>query len=205
MTGTHNRAGAKLKFGLCLILLAATAFAADTPEPRWLLLPEPSFMDHQVRRTIPGSDRTILTVARLVDGEIEPLTRDQKRKIPASFGRVVEGARAHASEVLARLEPKFVRDRKGVIEYAVLESDDPLTATAVLAPDFGERFADTLGPEILAAIPNRFQILVFSRQDTAHVKAGELIITGYLSATYPVSREIFEWDKSGLRSLGVYR
>lgn len=162
-------------------------------------------MDYQIRRTIPGSERTILAAARQVDGEIEPLTREQKRKIPISFPKFVEAARASASDVLARLEPKFVRNSRGVIEYALLESDDPLTASAVLAPEFGDRFADTLGPEILVAIPNRFQILVFSRQDTAHIKAGELIITGYLSATYPVSREIFAWDKSGLRSLGVFR
>ena len=80
---------------------------------------------------------------------------------------------------------------------------NPLTASAVLAPGFAEAFAKTLGPDLLVAIPNRNQILVFSKQDQAFQMMGEFIISGYLSSTYPVSREIFSLENGCLRSLGV--
>jgi hypothetical protein len=73
----------------------------------------------------------------------------------------------------------------------------------VLAPGFAEKFADTLGPDLLVALPNRNQLIVFSRQDQAFARMGEFIISGYLSSNYPVSREIFSLERGKLRSLGV--
>jgi hypothetical protein len=114
-------------------------------------------------------------------------------------------AQRTAQEVLASLEPRFVRDKNGVIQYAALESANPLTASAVLAPEFAGRFASTLGPDLLVAMPNRFQILVFSRQDQAFQQMGEAIIAGYLGSNYPVSREIFALQKGRLHSVGVLK
>lgn len=162
-------------------------------------------MDHEIRRPVAGSERTIVTVAREVDGEVVPLTREQKRGIPGTFDKIAGEAEKNASALLATMEPELVRDRRGVIEYAVIQSDNHRTASTVFAPDFGEKFAETIGPELFVAIPNRFQVFVFSRQDLAHLRMGEAIISGYLSSNYPVSREIFEWRNGRLRSLGLYR
>ena len=164
---------------------------------------EPSFMDYKMRRPISGSNRTILAIVRLEDGEIHPLTREEKKSVHMTYGKIEEEARMTASTVLSRLTPRFVRNKNKVIEYAVLESDDPLTASCVLAPEFGSKFASTLGPDLLVAMPNRYQVLVFCRQDTQAQKLKETIIAGYLESNYPVSREIFALEKGRLRSLGL--
>ena len=164
---------------------------------------EPSFMNYKMRRAITGSDRTILAIVRVTDGEIRPLTREEKKSVNLTFAQIEEEARKTASAVLARLTPRFVRDKNKVIEYAVIESGDPLTASCVLAPEFGAKFASTLGPDLLVAMPNRVRVLVFCRQDTQFQRLSEFIISGYLDSNFPVSREIFALEKGRLRSLGI--
>ena len=156
-----------------------------------------------MRRPIEGSQRTTLAIARVVDGEIEPLTREQKKSVHMTFDQIRAEALKTASSTLARMQPEFLRDKNGVIRHAAIESADPLTASCVLAPEFGEKFRDTLGPDLLVAIPTRNQILVFSKQDDAHLRLAETIIGNYLSSNQPVSREIFAWESGRLRSLGV--
>lgn len=187
---------------VCLILSCAACLAAES---RWVLLIEPSFTENKMRRPIEGSERTVLVMARVMDGETVPLTRTQKAGIPVTFAMIEADARQGASAVFARQKPVYVRDRHGVIDYALIESDDPLTATCVLAPEFGEKFSKTLGPDILVAVPNRNQVFVFSKQDDAYQRMGEAVVQAYLSSNHPVSREIFAWEKGRLRSLGLYQ
>ena len=125
------------------------------------------------------------------------------KKKPTVFDDIREDALRIASDVLAGIKPRIVRDKNKVVQYVVLESENPLTASCVLAPDFALQFRDILGPEILVAMPHRNLVLVFSRQDTVHLKMAESIVSEYLSATWPVSREIFSLEKGSLRSMGV--
>ena len=202
MPAILNRAFAKIPSALCvsvLLLLAGSAAQAD----QWILAVEPSFMDHKMRRPIEGSQRTTLAIARVVDGQIEPLTREQKKSVHMTFEQIRAEALKTASSTLARMKPEFLRDKNGVIRHAAIESPDPLTASCVLAPEFGETFRSTLGPDLLVAIPTRNQILVFSKQDDTHLRLAETIIGNYLSSNQPVSREIFAWESGRLRSLGV--
>lgn len=202
---TRIRSAARPHASAVVFLLAAVVAAGSLRGGEWALMVEPSFMDHEVRRPVEGSRRTILTVARLEDGGWVPLTREAKRGVDMTFNEVREEAMETAQGVLDNLEPRYVRDGNGVILFAVLESSDPLTASSVLAPGFAERFRDTIGPDLLVAMPDRNRVLVFSRQDTAHVAMGEFIIEGYLSSTWPVSREVFALEGGRLRSLGELR
>jgi len=202
MPAILNRAFVKIPSALCvsvLLLLAGSAAQAD----QWILAVEPSFMDYKMRRPIEGSQRTTLAIARVVDGEIEPLTREQKKSVHMTFDQIRAEALKTASSTLSRMKPEFMRDKNGVIRHAAIESPDPLTASCVLAPEFGETFRSTLGPDLLVAIPTRNQILVFSKQDDTHLRLAETIIGNYLSSNQPVSREIFAWESGRLRSLGV--
>jgi len=125
-----------------------------------------------------------------------------EKKLPA-FDEIREEALRTASNVLASINPRIVRDKNNVVQYAVLESDNPLTASCVLAPELSVQFRDILGPEILVAMPHRNLVLIFSRQDDVHLKMAESIVSEYLNATWPVSREIFSLENGTLRSLGV--
>ena len=187
---------------MCLFLLLTLPASAA---PQWAWVVEPSFMEYKVREPIPGSERTVLALARVSDGEILGADAVPKRTLALARKAIDDEARRTAKEVFSGLVPEYVRDKNGVIRYAVLESQNPLTASAVLAPGFAESFARTLGPDLLVAMPSRYQVLVFSRQDQAFQAMGEAIISSYLSSNYPVSREIFSLQNGRLRSLGVLR
>jgi uncharacterized protein YtpQ (UPF0354 family) len=164
---------------------------------------EPSFMDYKVRKKIDGSERTILALVRVRDGEIYGAEGGHDHVMALAMKKINKEANATIHSLFATLKPEFFRDKNGVIQYALIESKNPLTASCVLDPGFAEHFASTLGPDLLIAVPNRNQILVFSRQDQAFARMGEYIISGYLGSNYPVSREIFALENGKLHSLGV--
>lgn len=152
-----------------------------------------------------GEDTIRSSLKRMLG--IKPrIVRDKNDAIPKkqpTFDEIRGEALRTASQVLASIKPRIVRDKNNVVQYVVLESENPLTASCVLAPEFASQFRDILGPEILVAMPHRNLVLVFSRQDNAHLKMAESIVSEYLNATWPVSREIFSLENGTLRSLGV--
>jgi hypothetical protein len=193
----------KLKYaiGFLLALLAARSHAEET----WHLLVEPTFMRYESGWPIVGAQRTVLVPARFVDGQLLPLRRDEVTTLGATREKILESAPQAASEVLAGLKPRFIRDENNVIQCAVLESDSPLTASAVLAPEFASLFSDSIGPDILVAIPNRFRIFVFPKISAAHQRFSEIVIAEYDSSAYPVSKELFSVRKGKIIAVGSYR
>ena len=193
----------KLKCALSfLIVTAATRSVADET---WHLLVEPTFMHYEASWPIEGAERTVLVPARYVSGEMLPLKSDDILTFGATRDTILASATKAASEVLATLTPRFIRDENKVIQCAVLESTSPLTASAVLAPEFGTLFHETLGPDILVAIPNRFRIFVFPRGTPAFQRFSEIVIAEYDSSSYPVSKELFALRKGKLTAIGSYR
>jgi hypothetical protein len=192
----------KLKCALlALFTLAAPLHADDV----WHLLIEPKFLRYESAWPIPGSDRTVLVPARMEKGEILPLKREEVTSRGVTREKILASAPAAAAAVLATLTPRYVRDDNKVIQYAVLESDNPLTASAVLAPKLGEIFARTLGPDLLVAIPNRNLVYVFPKQSPVFQTFADLVYAEYQSSSHPVSRELFEVRDGKLIAIGAYR
>lgn len=192
----------KLKCAL-LAILVITGIARASDD--WHLLIEPKFMRFDSSWPIQGSDRTVVVAARVVDGEIVPFAKGDEEKRGATSEKILADSSRTASEVLASLKPNYVRDDKKVIQYAVLQSESPLTASAVLAPKFAETFAETLGPELLIAIPNRNTVYVFPKQSLVYQTFSDTMFTDYQSSPNPVSRELFELRKGKLIAIGTYR
>jgi len=201
----------KLKHTLLLLVLgtglspsAARSQAQDPqpPDPVWHLLVEPSFMPHEAAWPIPGTRTTVLVPTRFKGGETLPLKRDEVLPLGVTRKKIFLSARASASEVLARLTPRYVRDQNQVIQYAVFESDDPLLTSVVLAPEFSEQFSETLGEGPVFAIPNHSRIYVFPRLALAHQNFSDLIFVEYQSSPYPVSRDLFVIRDGKLIAIG---
>ena len=171
----------------------------------WHLLIEPTFMHYEATWPIDRAERTVLVPARYINGEVLPLKSDDIVTLEATRDKILASAPKAASEVLATLTPRFIRDDNKVIQCAVLESESPLTASAVLAPEFDSLFQETLGPNVLIAIPNRYRIFVFPRGTPAFQRFSEIVIAEYDSSSYPVSKELFTVRKGKLTAIGSYR
>lgn len=175
--------------------------AGDT----WHLLVEPKFLAYEAAWPIEGSQKTVLVPARFSDGKVHPLSSQDIQTLGISRQSIEAAAPAAAAKVLAGLEPRYVRDDRKVIQYAVLESDSPLTASAVLAPGFRDLFIETLGPDLLVVIPNRYRIYVLSKQSPAYLRLSEQVFIDYGASSQPVSKEVFEVKNGKLSAVGSYR
>ncbi|GAB4178643.1 MAG: hypothetical protein Fur0032_19160 [Terrimicrobiaceae bacterium] len=184
------------------ILATASSPAEETGE-HWHLLPEPKFMAPEIAWPVSGSRSTILLPVR--GSEPSPLTLKGTADPNLSVSEIWKEAARSATRLLDTLPVEYVRNSRKVILYAVITSPDPLTASSVLAPDFAERFLETIGPDVLVAIPNRFTVYVFPRSATPVEELSERIFVDYRSTNYPVSREIFEPRGGRLRAVGELR
>jgi hypothetical protein len=185
-----------------LLLVLTGALAAQ--ETSWHLLVEPAFMRPDFAFPIPGSKSTILTPATIKDGEATYLTKAEAARLKLDLESIRRVASTTASAELARLKPEFVRDAHGVILYARLTSDSPATASTVLAPNFAKTFADTLGPDILVAIPNRYRVYVYPALASDPAQTAALILRDYELSPYPVSKEVFRVTPQGLAAVGTF-
>lgn len=162
-------------------------------------------MHYESAWPIVGSETAVLVPARYEKGEVLPLKRSEVLEFAVNRKQILESAPQAAAKVLATLKPEYTRDENQVIQYATLKSESPLTASAVLAPDFTKLFEETLGPDVLVCIPNRYTILVFPRDSAASLNLSDLIFAEYSSSSYPVSREIFAVHRGKLIAIGRYR
>jgi hypothetical protein len=192
----------KLKWAL-LVAAMATVAKAENPPPLAILI-EPKFMHYETAVPIPDAKDTVYVPARVVKGEPQVLTAADEKALNLTYDQIVEASHKTASDTLKTLPVRYVRGDHGTIDFAVIESNDPLAASSVLAPDFPKQFADTIGPDLLVVMPNRYRVYVFSRLTTDYQTMSDYIAGDYLSSSYPVSREIFSLEKGQLRAVGEY-
>jgi hypothetical protein len=153
---------------------------------------------------IPGSKDTILTPAIINDGQVTYLKRETLESEGIDLASLTRLAKASASADLADLKPVLARDEKGVVVFAVIQSDRPIVAAAVLAPDFIEKFAPLLGPDLLVAIPNRYRVYVYPALASRFQDTADLVLSDYAVSAYPVSREVFRVTREGLAAIGSF-
>lgn len=165
---------------------------------------QPAFMKPDYALSIPGTKETILTPARVQGEEVTFLKKDEIARLKLDLDSIRRVTAASASAELAKLKPEYVRDKKGVILYALLASDSPATASVVLAPDFADKFADTFGPDILVAIPTRYRIYVYPALASHFRDTAALVLSDYEISGYPVSKEVFRVTPKGLQAIGSF-
>jgi hypothetical protein len=183
--------------------LALSAARAQDPAV-WRLLIEPKFMKAPVTAPIAGAQKSELAAA--ITGETGPevLTREQFAGLKVDWQAFATRAQTNADADLAALKIDYVRDRKKVITYAVIKSARALAASAVLAPGFPALFKDAFGDKLLVAVPNRTTAYIFPRLASAYQEYAPLILEAYHATPYPVTTEVFELSKDGMKAVGLY-
>ena len=188
------------------MVVGGTSWGEESPaEFKWRILLEPKSMRREVVWEIEGGQRTVLAPV-VMDGEeyLYP-----PRKIMERFQVDPAEIRARAAPAaaadLATLKPRYERDRKQVIQYAELRSERPIVASAVLAPKFLEMFKDTLGEKVLLVVPNRFMAYVFPALASNYQDYYPMVLEAYRATAWPISVEVFEVSKEGIRAIGVYK
>lgn len=174
--------------------------ASEEPSPGLLL--GGSFEHPPVSRFLPGSKKTILFPATLDrDGVFHPLASSGSRLSP-SWDNFLKESRESSALLLATLDPAMIRDSRGVIQMAVITTENPLTASCILLPGFLKRFSAIFGPELIVAIPTRNKIYVFPKLANQLGAMAGTIRDDYLISPQPISTELFMISGKGIQAVG---
>ena len=189
-------------FALLFLCLSAPHAFAQQDQSTWHILIEPAFMHPPVSFPIPGAQRTVLVPGYLSDGDLHYFSK--KDWDAAGLTWDLFRARAARNATEKKISGQLIRDHNKVVQYAAFSSDDPLTATMVLAPGFLKKTQDIFGATIRVAIPNRFTVYVFPGLGADYKDYSPLIMRAYHASAYPVSLEVFEVSQAGIRAIGTF-
>lgn len=195
--------------------LGLTVGTADNPDDsalrvkesaKHLLLIQPRNLSTGVFVLMPGARETSYTAAyRGTVGPRNYKRAEFRKAFPGGWKEFLECGKKAASDHLKTLKPRYIRNSKKVIEYAIIESDHPLTATTVVVTEFRGLFKETLGDQLLIVIPNRSTVYVFPKLASTIGDYQEKFMHLFRDAVYPASNEIFELTKEGFRGFGSFR
>ncbi len=196
-----RRACAKWK--VALLLLAATAAWAQEPAI-WRVLVEPKFMKAPVSAPLAGAKRAELVGAVLDETGLAYLSLAQLAGLKVDWEAFTARAQTNAAEDLKGVKVEYVRDRKKVIVYASVRVARGAVSSAVLAPGFLELFKETLGEKVLVVIPNRDVAFIFPGLASNYREYEPMVSEAYRATAFPVSKEVFELSREGIKAVGVY-
>ena len=190
-------------------LFASLSILIAREEKIPILLIEPSFFHSPLKEKITGAERTVIVPGWLIkkgSGEetVAVMESGYETASEKKMCRFVLQARANLSAELSKLSPKFLRDEHGVIQVAILESPNPVTAATILAPDFAAHFTTIFGPDLLIAIPSANHVYIFSKLLPPMNRIAPEIRDDYKLSLTPISTEFFELSHGQLRAVGSF-
>lgn len=163
-----------------------------------------AFMRPPVAEPLAGARDTVVSVSVAeAPGAVRWLDAEDFKRFGGGLDQFLPATAALAAKLLDQTPPRYERDPDGVISFGVLESDSPLLASVIFAPGFPAVFRDTIGPLLEIVIPSRRKVFVFPPGDAqAHEQT---LWREFRSAEEPVSLEVFEVSRRGIRVTGTLR
>jgi len=175
---------------------------------KYYVIPESYQWRPPVFVLLPGAKDVGFTLVRETsDGldtglEVVPLT--EYRDLRVEWTQCYRQGQIAAAKLLKSLEPTIVRNDKKVIEYAHFQSDNPLTCSIFIAPEFRQLLENQLGKELYVVAPDRYNVFAFPKLSSSVDKAARKMGVLHKEALYPVSREVFEVSREGIRVAGKF-
>lgn len=173
-------------------------------EPEFRVWLEAKFMGAPVSNPIEHAKKTVKVAGVWTGSQLTPFEKKDWAKLGLPWTAFESKTRAAASEDFQKFQISFKRDNRKVIEFAELNSNEGLVCSGVLAGELGEKFEDTLGEGLLLAVPSRFRAFLFPKLGSDVSKYSDLVWSAYRETAYPVSVELFEWNKGNIRAIGVF-
>lgn len=173
-------------------------------EEIFLLVPEPDFMRAPVSFAIEGTKRTVQAVGEVEgSGEVEMVGAERFAEVSKRDARWKEKALREADRIVEGVPVRWVRDGRGVVVAAVLDGESMDVCASLFASRLVEKYESVFGPEFYVAVPSRFRLYLFPKLVTRIGEFASVVLTDYRATAYPVSQEVFEVSRWGVRAIGV--
>lgn len=190
--------------GVWVLLLCGACAAPEGDESAWRVWFEARFLASPAHSAVSGAQGTVFAAGFWDGSQLVSFARSQWAELGREWGAFESIAKRNAAADLAGVSVRYQRDKRRVIEFAELYSEQPLVASAVLAPGFGARFADTLGEVLFVAVPSRYRAFVFPQHGRDSSTYADMVWAAYRETAYPVSVELFEWRAGRFQAVGVF-
>lgn len=154
---------------------------------------------------VPGATQTLLVPSIKEGDKLRYLTKDEMRGLHMTRVQFDTMTKVNATKALEQIQPHPIRGPKDIIEFMVLETNNQLAASAVLAPGFGKRFETTFGSDLIVLIPSRNLVYVFPKLEGRYNEMRDTIIDQYQTSICPVSCELFEVKDGEIEAIGTFR
>lgn len=161
-----------------------------------------TFESFDITGPIEGAKTTKMAAHYEWDFGVRPFSKKSWEERGLDWDRFFPVARQVADAVAAKLEPKLVRDHRGIVLYAILADEDPFLTSVILSPKLHERFKETLGDRIQVLLLERNRVYLFPATGGTLAEFGPALVEEYGRSRFPVSLEIFLLDRQGFRVVG---
>lgn len=182
----------------------ARAQAAPAVEPVVAAI-EPVTLRTALARNLPDAKRTVIVPAR--EDAVLGLSHFSKEEFAAAgldWDQFMTKATAAATRLLVSIKPVVAKDAAGNIAYIKLKSDRPFTASIIYSPRMIPLFQGFLGDRLVALMPDRNTVYLFSRNFGEFQAFGQKIIDDHADSIYPCSIEAFEISRDGVKCIGGF-
>lgn len=195
----------------CLAAWAGLARSQDRPAPdgnegdAGLVLMSKS-ANPEVFAPLKQAESTVLAPAYLWKyGILRPFKRAEWEARGETWDTFFAAAVKRADALVDSLEPQFRRDARGVVDYALVESDSPWLSTVLLSKKLLPRFAREFGQRLHVIVADQKRFYVFPADGGKLDRFGESLADVFYDETLtknPVSLEVFLVDQVGFRAIG---
>ena len=107
-----------------------------------------------------------------------------------------------ADRITAKIKPVYIRNHRGVIDYAIIRDPTPFLGSSITSPSFRKIFSETLGDKLHVIVLDRNVLYVFPATGGSLAEFGPALADLYKKTPMPVSLEIFLVDQRGYRVIG---
>lgn len=198
--------GLFLFFGLSLV----SSIFGEEPKPKQGLIFVGSFEKADIRSNVHGARKTQLAAAYTWEYGVQLFTDESwaekseiHKKVNVDFWEAFANEAALlADKLAAEIKPEYVRGSGGVIEYAIVSSDNAYISSTITSPKFVDSFVDTLGDKLHIVVLDRNVIYVFPSVGSRLTDFGPSLVELFKKTPKPVSLEVFEVVRSGFRVIG---
>ncbi|MGY8641587.1 MAG: hypothetical protein ACKVJU_10880 [Verrucomicrobiales bacterium] len=198
-----NFTGCKTLAAFCALLIPCEAQVKDKPVRfRKGLLFESKIENPKVFSAVEGGKKTLLVPAYEWEYGVRVFTKETWSKTGGEWNTYKANAVLIADAIVDTLKPEWRKDQRGVIDYAILQSEDPFLGSVILSKKLHGKFKNEFGENIHVIIPERGTIYLFPAEGGKLDGYGPSIIKKFKESAQPVSIEVFLLTSTGYEITG---
>ncbi|MDF1659485.1 MAG: hypothetical protein P1U58_17850 [Verrucomicrobiales bacterium] len=163
---------------------------------------EGSFESPDISKKPQGAESTLMVPFYEWDYGVRSFSTEEWEKRELTWERALELSRNLGDKIIEEVEPKFIRNDRDVVQYAILAAKDPFLATSALSDHFRGKFEETMGNSLYLVFIDRYVIYVFPAVGGALEDYGPSLVDEFRTTALPISLEVFFLNDDGLRVIG---